>query len=120
MRPPLPPRLLGMETRRVREWNREGSRYLALLGLVEDSPTATVWRDCTGGIPTDPALPDAHAAAEAWLDGDRAFLTETLLPELSAGSLTPTRVYINGVFTVGGATPIEPTFYERMWEGIGG
>jgi len=99
--------LLGLQVRRMREFEHNGRPYRAVLGEKNGRRVAIVWRSVVG-------LEDNEQA----LMKDKAYIEQTVMHAL-LGEAKPDRLLVNGACFVKEAEAIEPEFKRLMFAPAG-
>ncbi|TCZ87723.1 site-specific DNA-methyltransferase [Lysobacter sp. N42] len=90
--------LIGLIVRRRRVLDRDGRRYVLVLGRTraDNAPTAVLWRDIAGWTTDD------FAAERDWLAAQSPFEDASV-------------IYVNGDSALPGAQSLDPIFHARMF-----
>jgi len=96
--------LLGLDVRKMRQFQDEGRIYRAVLGDRRGKCVVVIWR----------SVKDIEGKKDALLK-DRTFIEKTILPALLADGAKPDRLFVNGASFVKDAETIEPEFKRLMF-----
>jgi adenine-specific DNA-methyltransferase len=99
--------LLGLDVRKLRQFEDEGRVYRAVLGDKRGKSVVVVWR----------SVKDIEENKDALLQ-DKVFIEKTILPALLADGAKPDRLFVNAASFVEGAEAIEPEFKRLMFAPI--
>ena len=96
--------LLGLKVRSRQVYMDGDRRYLVFHGETCEDPNCTtviIWRDTVNWTDAD-------------LVRDREFVTKNSITEGAD------KIYVNGMSSILGGTPVEPLFKDRMFAGVSG
>ncbi|MCX6841945.1 MAG: site-specific DNA-methyltransferase [candidate division WOR-3 bacterium] len=99
--------LLGLDVRKLRQFEDGGRVYRAVLGDKRGKSVVVVWR----------SVKDIEENKDALLQ-DKVFIEKTILPALLADGAKPDRLFVNAASFVEGAEAIEPEFKRLMFAPI--